>query len=290
MEAKFIPPPAAAAKSRWAALCGAAALVGALSFAGIASAAQALDPPLFIGTPTCPSGTTGVAPCDQFVLPTEVNPLGSTALTINDHGGTGSILDPVWLILGFATTTSALPGIILPSGASVLTSFIAGTPFTASTGLDIYEFLGLPPQGGGGDSESFGNWADAEAALALLNPSVVNPFNPLVGFTIGVFELDGLGLSSVHDTVEIDFSGSGLPYGTMVVAFGCTLTPAHGHDPATPCGNPGDVYETPFTQSGLVTTSGRIPSSGRLPEPGTLALLGLAMLGLTASRRLGSRR
>lgn len=262
----------------------AAVLVGGLATMGIASAQTTLDPPLFIGNPTtCPQGN-----CSTTVLPGEVNPLGNTSLTIFDQGGPSvTLANPVLLILGFVNSSApaTLPGITLSSGTgSAGGSLVYGGSWNTSTGFhtgafsssslanDVYEFLGLPGQGGGSDSESFVNWTAAEAAIGIAATS----------FTIGVYELINTGLHN-GSGIEVDFN-TDLAKGTVAVAFGC--------DPAgvtaNGCSPGGNVYATPFTNAGLVTSSsggGGASTGGNIPEPATVALLGLGMLGMGISRK-----
>lgn len=88
----------------------------------------------------------------------------------------------------------------------------------------------------------------------------------------------GFGLSMVAENFKIDSNGNG------IYEFGDTSAFVHDNDPgcfnrysnpSVGCAGPGQKINYAF----------RDDARGRVPEPGTLALLGIAALGFTVTRR-----
>lgn len=252
-----------------------ALMTGLLSLAGAANAATidpTIDPEvLFIGNSACPT------PPGCPVFGTEVNGIGSLSLTISENGnGQPALADPLLLILGFVNTSpTTLPSITLSTGTgtadggnvypSNTTKWDAnGIALNTFTSGSVYNSLAL--QKPASASESFTNWSAAELSVLGITANF---------FTIGVYELTGTGISG-GDVITVNFA-SDLPIGTFAVAYGCD---PNGIDPTTgACTPPGNVFGTPFTQSGLVTHRDPSSSSGPVPEPGTLGLVGIGILG-----------
>lgn len=256
-----------------------------------AARADVIDPTtLHIGSGAgTPCATGGSNSC--YLYNNEVNPISSPVLDIyQNQSSAGPLTNPVLLILAVpnqpagldmsgaitdvsliapypgGTTTSGITshfgtadyGITPPGGANASTGF-AGT---MTSGQDVYTLLG-GDAAGAGSSNSFTNYAAADSAVLGINAT---------SFGIYVYELE-TGDFAGNDLLNVSLSG--IPQGTFAVAF--------GEEPA----NNGNItiYDTPFTESGLVT--GLIPPHPHqtVPEPSTLALFGALLLALVGVRR-----
>ena len=202
------------------------------------------------------------------VVNNEANPLSPTTLSIFENGnGQPALVGPVLLIVGIPNATSGAPtGVTLSMGTGTLggadkyggtwspsTGF--GGSFQSSSTQDVYRFLGMV-QGNG--SENFTNWSGADAAVG---PSATS-------FGIFVYELTGTGLTG-GGSVGVTFS-SPLPLGSVVVAYGCSVTLTGNSQ----CNAPENPYGTPFTEAGVV-----------VPEPASLALFGSGVIALALAVR-----
>ncbi|HWR17289.1 MAG TPA: PEP-CTERM sorting domain-containing protein [Terriglobales bacterium] len=227
--------------------------------------------------------------------PTEVNPITRNVDIYMNSGGAGPQASPILLILAVPNDTtkamfdatsiasvdlyhnSTTPTNSLtwnygdPNNTYNLTSGKSGYQgsFTATAfkdkwnvshpyngQADVYKVLNLTGNG----SNNFVNWAGAD--LQVNNISVTN-------FAIYVFAINlpsGATFDS-KDYINVKFVND-VPVGTFVVAYSQNPNATSA----------GDVYTTPFTESGLSTRR-------RIPEPASALLFGLGLVGFAALRR-----
>jgi hypothetical protein len=235
----------------------------ASSFAG-----ATVDPQLFIGQAGCLAPAGG-----------DPNIIGNTdSFCVGVVGQNFTTQDPLLIIVGvyngdgvpsisFADCTiqSACPA------ATTGTYGLGSATGTMIAGQDAYTQLGLVEPGAGQASESFTNWSAADVTAGFAAPS---------SFTLYAFALPG----NLSSGTPFSIDESGAASGSFVIGFDCK----NGTGGSSGCTHPGDVFATPFTNAGLITST----PEHKVPEPGGLALLGsgLVLIGGLLRRKFGLNR
>src|SRR5215471_17819454 len=272
-------------KTKSSSLLASAALAAALAVFAGAGVAQAtvIDPQLFVGPPgtNTPPGGTAIG--------------GESNLLTGNAAGTGfsvgvagnhTMQSPLLVILGLypgsaANTTLGFTG-CPATGCPLATAGTYGISThtsTLSSGQNAYQQIGLTDPGSGQASESYTNWAAADAA---------NGFPAPAGYTLDVFAVP----ASITGHQGISLSETGAAAGSFVILYSCETSAS----PAGAACSGGDIGATPFTNAGLIDA----PSGGGpppppppppppVPEPSSALILGAALLGL-GSWRLVRRR
>ena len=222
-------------------------------------------------------GTGAGTPC-AIGCGGDPNIITATQLSIyQNSGGAVDLLTPLLLILGIPNATAATPAPTIASineydpysgtfmgpvagfslgnatplygwsGAGFTPGWTAGSP-------QVYEFLGLSQ-----------NPVNTNASNNTTNWFGVAPAGT-TSFGFFVYTINAtLGNKGLFD---VTFAGSGLPEGTIAIAYGCAN--------ATCTEN----YDTPFTESGQY----------RVPEPPSVSLLAFGLIGLLAAAHVRRQR
>ena len=242
------------------------------------------DPPIFVGSPSCP------APPGCPVYKDQVNGVTGNVFTLTQASGTTqfSPVNPLLLLVGVFNDNGhyAAPTVTLSSGSATLggptPSWVSPLPeWNSSTGYagtinsglmnNAYEALNLVDYFaatlGPGNAGSFANWAAADSAALGLNAS---------SFGIYVYELNNTGLKGKGTSVNVTFGGA-LPTGSFVAAYGCNSN-------SFPCSIT-NTFSTPFSQV-AVEMGGQVsmPESS-MPLALAADLLGVGLLGFVFRRQ-----
>jgi len=169
---------------------------------------------------------------------TELVSISANHLQIEDNSGGTATKAPLWLILGVPNDpgTGTAPnanGVAAIADGTFTSGFLYSSKFSITNG---------------GNSQSFGNWSDAEFALTGIKATE---------FGIYVYDFSTIALPT-KGVYDVNFDSS-LANGTFAVA----LANLGGSKFAT----------TPFTQTGFF-------HEHQVPEPSMLLLFGSGILGL----------
>jgi hypothetical protein len=228
------------------------------------------------------------------------NVITSTDLSIyQNQGGGDDLLIPTLLIIGIPDYNGTAPtisdvveydpypttnvGSVSVTGGANDFGLNTGTFFgqwPSDSTDDVYAFLGLA----GNNSNNTTNWFSGPNATADF-------------FGIYVYSIEAsLGAKGLFD---VTFGGSGLPAGSIAIAYGCTAIDTE----TGACASEGDTYSTPFTEAGRVESTEVTETTENVeiteitettenveitPEPATLVLFGSGLA--IAAARLRRRR
>lgn len=208
------------------------------------------------------------------------NVITSNQLSIyQNSNGASDLLTPLLLILGIPNATGLTPA---PAIASIQEyDPYAGTLVGATT--SSFGNGGTPLYGWSGNGFA-GSWTSSSPQvyefLGLTLPNITASNNSTnwfgvaptgtTSFGLFVYIINGsLGNNGLFD---VTWAGSGLPGGTIAIAYACTgALQADGHCTSS--------YGTPFTESGFV-----------VPEPPSVGLLAFGLMGLLAAARVRRQR
>lgn len=173
-----------------------------------------------------------------------------------------------------ATTTSTEIVVLVPSSMSGTLSFTATfTPSGGGSGVTVSASVYPNFNSSSGSLVTFLGFGSVPGAqnYKFNNINAVSTIPGVTGYTAYVFDASSLGLTGGSGYITVSFNGlsdgSGLPPGTIILAFG---NDASGNI----------VYFTPLTD-GLQTT---------VPEPMTLGLFGTGLLGIALMMRRRMRK
>ena len=204
-------------------------------------------------------------------------------------GGDPNVIDPTSINVGLAGSDSIVspllivvavpnagpdPTISLPTGVNPiaagtywgattnggLTGMLDGT--LTSAGTTAFAAVGLSA----GGSESWVNLSGYDAGKGITVGTSFNVYVYGIDFALNTDTKNG----AVNSPINIDFSG--IAAGSFVLGYGCKTLAS---DTCTPGG---DIGQTVFTNTGVVSGGGSPPPP--VPEPASMLLMGSGLLGL----------
>lgn len=185
---------------------------------------------------------------------TDPNPITNTGAFNVGVAGSATLESPLLIIVGVydgsGTPSISFPGVATATvGTYGLTATTA--TFTSSSAGSAFAQLGLSA----GGSENFVNWSGADTGAGFAKPTS--------------FKLYAFSLPTELTSTPITIDESGAALGSFILAYSCK--------DGSGCAKEGDVAQTVFTNTGILTG----PPT-KTPEPQSLGLLGLGLLSLAA--------
>ena len=211
----------------------------------------------------------GVAHADQlFVQMSGTSPAGGDPNVLTNTGafvigaaGNFTLQNPLLVVVGVyngmgtPSLTFSSPGCTPSCSLAMVGTYgLTSNTATLTSGQNVWTQLGLTENGKGKTSESYTNWAGYDQNTLGLSPT---------SFSLYAFAID----TSLTSGSPITVSESGAANGSFIAAYGCQLSESASGG----CGK-GDVAQTVFTNTGVI--------SGSVPEPGAFALMAAGLLGL----------
>lgn len=192
--------------------------------------------------------------------------------------GSATLEDPLLLVIGVYDGTSS-------STAPTVTALTAGLTVTnpAPSGLygstankasftsgDAFDALGLAS----GGSEQFDNWACGKNGCPGTGGDIGLGLAKPTSFELFTYEISGAELAGT----PFSLTETGAPKGSYIIAYDCKDDTATGTGGA--CDKNGDIAQTVYTNSGLISPGGGSSGSGSVPEPSALLAMATGLLGL----------